>query len=316
MPATVALERCDSYDALEVRETIQCALEPLGGMRAFVRPGARVLLKPNYIMPREPGKAVTTHPSVIFACAELVRACGGHPFVGDSPAWGTAEQVARVSGLVGMAKQTGLPIVTLKSNVKRVVRDPDGEAHVLRLSRDVVEADLVINLPKWKAHQQMLMTVALKNVFGCVAGRRKAWLHMKSRNNHMWFARMLVRTCMAVAPGLTIVDGIVGMDRTGPGRGDPKAMGVVIAGTDCVAIDRIAVELIGLDWHRLFTLVAAGEMGVGETDLEKIQIVGCELEKMRVPGFRLPEVVPVTFSPYRVARGWVKNIFLQMRGEE
>jgi uncharacterized protein (DUF362 family) len=315
-PARISLEHCETYEMGAVRAAIECALELFGGMGAFVRPGARVLLKPNFIsgmIPRPVEAAATTHPSVIITVAQLVRDCGAEPFVADSPAFGRTESVARVTGLTPLAEKMGLPVATLNAGEWRATHRV--AVKELRISKDVLAADVVINLPKFKAHQQMLMSLAVKNLFGCIPGRRKAMLHLQSRDDHAWFGRMLIENYLLVRPALTIMDGIVAMEGCGPLKGSPKPMGIVMAGTDCVAMDRVAVELIGLEWRRLFTLAAAAEMGVGETDLSRIVILGRTIEEMLVPDFQLPRLTPISFSPYRVVKGWVKNQLLQMRSQ-
>ncbi|AXA36696.1 hypothetical protein BRCON_1919 [Candidatus Sumerlaea chitinivorans] len=305
----VALARCDRYESARLRETLQEVLEPFGGMRAFVRPGMRVLLKPNYVVARRAEAAANTHPLFILAVAELVRECGGEPFVGDSPGWGSARGVAKVSGFLSVAEATGIPVVELSGAVASPL--PFGTTKHLKLSRVVCEADLIINLPKFKAHQQMLMTLAVKNCFGCVPGRRKAALHMLSRDNREWFARMLVENYVLVRPQLHLMDGILAMEGNGPSNGKPRPLGVVMAATDAVAMDRVAVELVGLPWHQLTTLVAARDMGVGVTDLEKLELIGPPLDSLRCSTFELPLLMPISFSPYRVLRGLVRNYLIR-----
>jgi uncharacterized protein (DUF362 family) len=295
-----------------VRAAIVRTLEPFGGMGAFVRPGAKVLLKPNYVMARPAERGANTHPAFIVAVAELVRECGGEPFVADSPGWGTAEGVAATTGLAEHARAMNLPVHTLGNGLR--VNTPGATTRKLRIDREVRAADVVINLPKFKAHQQMLMTLAVKNLFGCVPGRRKAWIHMLSRDDHHWFGRMLVENSLAVSPALTIMDGIIAMEGRGPANGEPRNLGVVMAGIDCTAIDRVAVELTGLPWRELFTLAAAAEMGVGETDLSKIEVAGKTVAEMRCPDFAIPRLTPISFSPYRVLRGLIRNWFVQ-RGQ-
>ncbi len=307
----VSIRRCDAYDLVPLREAIAEAVVPLGGISAFVRPGMRVVLKPNYVQGRPAEQGANTHPHFILAVAQLVREAGGEPVVADSPGWGTAEGVARTSGFAELARQHDIPIRTLDDPVA-----PDNPAVTvtqLRVSRLIRDADLVINLPKFKAHQQLLLTLAVKNVFGCVPGRRKAALHMLSRDNAQWFGRMLVENYLSVKPGLTIMDGIVAMEGRGPSNGTPRQLGVIIAGTDCVAIDRVAVEIVGVPWQQLCTLAAAAEMGVGCTDLEKIEVLGPPLESLRINDFRLPLLLPISFSPWRILRGLVRNFLITWR---
>lgn len=309
--ARVVLTPCSNYEPAVLRSALHELLGPLGGMAAFVRPGARVVLKPNYVTARPADRGANTHPQLILAVAELVRECGGTPIVADSPGWGSAESVARVSGLADLARAVDLPIVTLDDPIHPTRSVP--RIRHLRTSRTVAEADLVINLPKFKAHQQLLLTLAVKNVFGCVPGRRKAALHMLSRDDAQWFGRMLVENYLAVRPALTILDGIVAMEGNGPSNGTPRRLGLLMAGTDAVAIDRVAVEIVGVAWRQLPTLAAAADMGVGCTDLGSIELIGPPLENFRVADFRLPLLMPISFSPWRVLRGLIRNYIILYR---
>jgi uncharacterized protein (DUF362 family) len=307
----VALARCETYEPQAVREALTSVLAPFGGMQRFVRPGARVILKPNYVQGRPAERAANTHPVFIVAVAQLVRECGGQPLVADSPGWGTAEGVARISGLAELASTHGIPIQTLDR--PQPVSSPHVTVRHLRLSATIREADLVINLPKFKAHQQVLLSLAVKNVFGCVPGRRKAGLHMLSGDDRQWFARMLVQTYLAVRPGLTLMDGILAMEGSGPSNGTPRKLGLVMAATDCVALDRVATEIVGVPWRELTTLVAAEEMSAGCTDLDRIEIIGPPLDSVRVHNFKLPLLMPISFSPWRIARGFIRNSLIVLR---
>ncbi len=304
MPSRVGLQKCDSYDPGAVREALLNALTPLGGMGFFVRPGQRVLLKPNYVMARAAERAANTHPVFITEVARLVRDCGGEPFVGDSPGWGSAEAIARAHGL-------NLPVATLR----RAEWKPFAGRTIqgMHISREVTDSDVVINLPKLKAHRQMRMTVAVKNVFGCVPGRRKAWLHMISRDDPDWFARMLVENCRLVNPALHIVDGVVAMEGNGPANGDPRPLGIVLAGPDPTAVDRVAAEVVGVPWRDVFTLAAAERLGFGETNLDRIEIVGTPWNEVACPDFRIPRLIGISFSPWRIARGWVRHKMMEWR---
>jgi uncharacterized protein (DUF362 family) len=311
MTAKVSLQRCVSYDPAAVRAGIVAALGPFGGMSAFVRPGNRVLLKPNYVMARPAERGANTHPVFIAEVARLVLECGGEPFVADSPGWGTAQSVAHANGLGDAARGMDLPVRTLRKSEWRATR---GSAVAgIRVAREVLDADVVINLPKFKAHQQMLLTLAVKNLFGCLPGRRKAWLHMVSKDDPHWFGRMLVENYLAVNPALAIMDGIVAMEGRGPANGDPRPMNLVMAAVDHVAMDRVAAELVGVPWRQVFTLAAAEAMKVGETEIDRIEVVGARIAELRQPDFSLPRLVGISFSPWRVARGWLRNLLLQMK---
>ena len=160
---TVSAVACDTYDPLAIRRAVETALAPLGGIKRFVHPGMRVLLKPNLLTSARTKQAVTTHPAVVQAVAELVQQAGGTTLIGDSPAGDVSEgaRVYRSSGMSDVAARTGARLVPFKEVEYRRLNGGD-----YTIARPVFEADLVINLPKLKTHVLTLYTGAVKNLFG------------------------------------------------------------------------------------------------------------------------------------------------------
>ncbi|MCK4350193.1 MAG: DUF362 domain-containing protein, partial [Candidatus Krumholzibacteria bacterium] len=95
------MQKCRDYEPSRLRSVLRELLEPLGGMKSFVGPGKRILLKPNLLSAKDPDRAITTHPNLVEAVAEAVRECGGEPFVGDSPG-GAIRGIKRVWEKTGM----------------------------------------------------------------------------------------------------------------------------------------------------------------------------------------------------------------------
>jgi uncharacterized protein (DUF362 family)/Pyruvate/2-oxoacid:ferredoxin oxidoreductase delta subunit len=271
-------------------------------MGAFVKPGETVLLKPNMLASAAPERAVTTHPSVIRAVAELVMEAGGKPFIGDSPAVPGFNNVGRATGIGAVAAELGIPLVELKESAEY----KQGEKklfRILEISSKVMEADRIINLPKLKTHSQMFLTLGVKNIFGCVVGARKAQWHFKAGVDRLFFARMLVELYHAVSPDLTILDGVVGMEGDGPGMsGTPRVCGIIAASTDAIALDSVVLEITGGKQGQFFVLQAAKEMGVGETNLSAITIFGEPIDFFRLENFEFPKIGKVTFGPPIVRR--------------
>lgn len=284
---TVSIIRQDNYEYSGIVSSIRAALEPLGGMSAFVKPGQRVLVKPNLLSGKAVEKAVTTHPVFIKAVAELVREAGGMPMAGDSPGVGSLEKVAEKIGLTPLLTEIGVPLVSFSEPV--MVEHPEGKVFKrFEVARAITGADVIINLPKLKTHGMMTLTCGVKNLFGCVSGMRKVRWHADAGEDSARFAEMLVDLAYLIRPALTIVDGIVAMEGDGPGSGDPRQVGVILAGTDPTAVDRVMVEVLGLPPEELPTLAAARRMGWGSSRLEDIEIAGESIETVRVVGFRFP----------------------------
>ncbi len=292
--STVALARCPDYSRPEVERAVGEVVDLLGGIGRFVSPDDAVLLKPNLLAGRPPDDAVTTHPEVFRAAARAALDAGATVTAGDSPGIGTFASVAEKSGIGAVAEELGIPLRELVEPVE--VRRPKGARfRKLRLDRAAVEAGAVINLPKVKTHQQMFLTLAVKNLFGCVVGREKIAWHMNAGRDAALFARMLVEICLAVSPRVSIADGVVGMEGTGPAHGRPRTFGFIAASADPFALDAVLTWLMGFEQSDLPVLAAADAaradgLDVGRTDLDAIDIVGCPAEELR-PGRAKPPVM-------------------------
>jgi uncharacterized protein (DUF362 family)/ferredoxin len=289
----VSLAKVPDYERERMGEALERLLEPLGGMTAFVRPGERVLLKPNMLYGKAPDCAVTTHPEVLRAAIELVKNAGGVPLVGDSPGFGDLRKVAEKSGLLQVCADTGAELVEFAEAVEV---SGSGLFKRLELARPYLEADRVINLPKLKTHEMMTMTCAVKNLFGAVVGHAKAGWHLKAGADREMFARMLLEIYLLRKPDLTIVDAITAMEGNGPGGGDPRHVGLLMAGVNPVAVDVIAAEIAGIPKKLLYVEATARKLGLDGADRSSIKTVGLPLDEARVAPFRLAPISDVQFG--------------------
>jgi uncharacterized protein (DUF362 family) len=300
MSATVSLIRAETYAEQQLRQSIIDVLAPLGGMAAFVKPGQRVLLKPNLLTGARPTKECVTRPELVKCVAKLVQEVGGQPFFGDSPAFGSAVGVAKNNGYLPMMAEIGLPVVEFHG--QRYSTASDNFDNLL-LSKEAMNADVVINLPKVKSHMQLTMTLGVKNLFGCVPGKMKAWWHMSAGKDADTFGEMLVETARAINPDLTIIDGIIGHEGNGPSGGEPRALGVLAASANVFALDIAMLEVLNVDWQLVPTAVAAQRLGYAPVEIEfplsrpvDLQIINWKLPEALVPiDFALPRVIKSTF---------------------
>ncbi len=198
----VSIVRCSRYEETEVLKAVRQSVDLLGGIRSFVKEGDRVLLKPNLLYGKRPEKAVTTHPSVVKAVIGLVREAGGLPFIGDSPGIGSAIGVAEKAGIRKVADEMGCPIIEFNRPVLSLERR-GWIFKQIEVDQAVFEADVLINLPKWKTHGQMFLTLGIKNLFGCIPGARKAMWHLKAGEDPYRFAQILVDLYRILRPQLT-----------------------------------------------------------------------------------------------------------------
>ncbi len=292
MKFSVSIVRCQDYDEKKVIIALHESIHLIGGIQAFVRKGSRVLLKPNLLYGKSPDKAVTTHPSILKGMIQIVREAGGIPFIGDSPSVGGLTRAAEKSGIKAAADEMKCPLVEFNRPV--VPRDGGGKIFKkLEIDRAVLEADVVINLPKWKTHAQMLLTLGVKNVFGCIPGPRKAQCHLMAGEDAKAFAKILVDVYRIVQPSLTILDGIVGMEGNGPNSGHPVPIGLIVASEDSLSLDQVVCDLLGISRKSLLTNRMAFDQGLGK---EEIDVLGEKVEDVKISSFRFPTLSRVDWG--------------------
>jgi len=289
----VTTARCASYDPALVGEALDAVLGPLGGMSAFVKPGQRVFVKPNLLLKAEPGRAITTHPEVLRAVLLAVKACDpADVAVGDSP---SGRQTAKTwqtlfdtCGLGAVCREEGARIVLLDEDVVHV-ENPRGERYAaFELGREAVEADVLIDLCKFKTHGFQLFTGAVKNLFGLIPGLLKAQFHVRAPERED-FGGMLVDLMLARTPELSIMDAVVGLEGEGPGTGGtPKDIGALIASADPVALDVVAASIAGFEPLDVYTNNAAHRRGLGPASADEVDVVGVPWRELAPSTFEKP----------------------------
>lgn len=304
--AIVALKRCSSYSPDILSESLRECLKPLGGMKAFVHTGERILLKPNLATTPPANRPACTNADFIIEVARMVRECGAIPIISDSPAIGSAHQVANRIGLAQKADLEGFTICEMTGKETQEIT-LGGRIHRLPIAATALQVDGIINLPKFKAHRQATLTFAVKNLYGCVPGKRKACRHFASGGDRDWFANMLVANAQILAPRLNLIDGIVAMEGQGPVRGTARDIGVIIAGADPVAVDTTCCQIVGFQPLSLCTQMAAKKLGVGVWAPEHIRLLGDRLEELKVENFGFAKEIPIFFSLPHLARSYLKS---------
>jgi len=284
MKSAVSIVRCQTYDEDEVLKGLRHSVDLIGGIEIFVRKGNRVLLKPNLLYGKAPEKAVTTHPSIIKGVIQIVREAGGIPFIGDSPSVGSLTRTAEKAGIKRVADEMNCPLVEFN----KPTLPPKGGGKFFKhieIDRAVLEADVIINLPKWKTHGLTLLTLGVKNLFGCVPGKKKALWHLKAGEDRKVFAQLLVDLYQIIKPSLTLLDGILGMEGNGPNSGHPISLGLILASRDPLSLDQIVCDLLGMPRESLPTNRVAFEEGLTE---DGVDVVGERVGDVRVQRFKLP----------------------------
>jgi uncharacterized protein (DUF362 family)/NAD-dependent dihydropyrimidine dehydrogenase PreA subunit len=278
MDNKVYVVKCSDYT--QVEERMAELLGMMGGIERFATPGEKIVLKVNLLAAAEPEEAITTHPGVTAAVGKMVKAAGASPAIADSPGSGfqytegTLKRVYRICGMYDAAAEA--------------VSFPDGEiTKRLDIITPIIEADGVFNLCKLKTHTYMGMTGAVKNHFGIIPGLAKPGYHAKLHDTAR-FAGMLLDLSVYVAPRVSIMDAVVGMEGDGPNAGEPRRIGLLLAARNPLALDVVASEIIGLPRDNNPVLIAAEKRGLYPTRLEEIELVGASAADLRIPDYKLP----------------------------
>ena len=232
----VSIKKCPDYDDAKVFDAVKEAVDLVGGIEKFVKPNEVVLLKPNLLAGKSPESGVTTHPSILRAALMLVKEAGGIAKVGDSSALGNTEKNAERAGYASICKEFDAEFIELKTPVE--IKNPGGLIFKrMEVAKEALNCDAIINLPKMKTHAQMYLTLGVKNLFGCVPGKRKLQWHLSAGIDTASFAAMLIDLMALVKPRLNILDGVIAMEGNGPASGELRDVGLIMASGDTFALD-------------------------------------------------------------------------------
>ncbi|HIN67404.1 MAG TPA: DUF362 domain-containing protein [Candidatus Obscuribacterales bacterium] len=286
-PSTVALVPCASYED-----------DPMPELKKYAKllnlpdlAGKTVLLKPNMVE-FHPGSPVTTNPFALKAAFELFDYLGAKDIIiGEGPGhMRDTEFLLEATGLGKMCKQLGVQFVDLNLDELEVLELKEGFSGLKQmfLPRTLMNADVVVSVPKMKTHHWVGMTASMKNFFGAVPGRKYGWpknlLHMRGIPQCILDLQDLIK------PRFALVDAVVAMEGDGPINGKAKEMGFFVLGDDLAAIDATCARTMGFDPVELDYIKIAGEV-VGNISPESVSVIGLELDKVKKTFER-----PVTFK--------------------
>jgi uncharacterized protein (DUF362 family) len=276
-----------------VDRAVRKAVELIGGISSFVKPGDRVVVKPNLAYPYPP--PATTDPSVVEAVARLcVEAGAREVLVGDSSSYSCKNilgygkwsnmDVIRSTGMDKAAERAGAKVVDFDAEKWASVTIPGGVIlGKTEIASPMLEADVVVNVPAMKTHLETLATLAIKNYHGIIPDRWKIQYHKDE------ISQKIVDIHKAVKTHLVVMDGLLGMEGLGPRMGSPVRMDLVLASSDTVAIDAVTSLVMGIEPDELETTRLALAQGIGTACLDSIRAVGLGIEEVKRP-FRRPDV--------------------------
>ncbi len=247
--------------------------------------GKKVFIKPNMLGAFEPQKHVTTWPELVTLVVRLFREAGAEVVVGDNcgvGGYGLNQRVANKTGIMEAADGCFENVARDTVQVKLNSRYMD----TIVVSRSMMEADYLVSLPKMKTHGLTLVTGAVKNMFGLVAGAGKGRAHASAPGNKD-FGRILSDIFSIRPPDLTIMDAITAMEGNGPSSGKPKQVNKILASENAVAVDTVMCRMMGVPAQEVHHLRYASRQGHGPTDPQQVELWGQAPEGR----FKLPVTV-------------------------
>lgn len=253
----------------EPETLIRQGIAALGGMERFMKPGANVIIKPNICVGYNTYEyATTTNPWVVSALVKMCLEAGAKQVrVMDNGFGGDARSCYLGSGIEEQVVAAG-GVMEVMTNLKYADTDiPNAESlKTAKIYQDILSADFVINVPIAKNHSMATLTLGLKNLMGTIQQRERI---------HPSFEHNLVDLATVIRPHLTIVDAIRTLMDNGPTGGDlndVKEQDTIIFSPDIVAADAYATRLFGMTPQDIPYIMAAGERGLGKTDLSGLKI--------------------------------------------
>lgn len=283
----VSIVKCSDYKQKQVGRAVRESVELIGGLENIVHPGDKVLLKVNMINSDFPERAATTHPAVVKAVIRLVKEAGGLPFIGDAPgvAYKDVEKAWRKTGFKKVAREEGVEFIHF-IQAEEIDNSRNKKISILYIAKEVMEADVVISLPKLKTHTFALFTGAIKNLYGVIPGFTKKQLHAKVPKPED-FAGLVADILSVTRPKFAIMDAVVGMEGEGPVAGSPRKIGMVLASRDLVAMDAVSSNIIGYNPLDVDIIRVAHRRRLGEARLDRIDIRGASLQEVKITDFEL-----------------------------
>lgn len=287
-----SIVRCENYDQDALNAAVERHFAALHA-DALLRPGMRVVIKPNLVGARRPETAATTHPNLVRAVAVWLRRRGvRNILICDSPGGLYAvSPLQTVYAATGMKALSDVAALNADVSYQTVKAAHGGAIPSFNIVTPIAQADLLINIAKLKTHAMTLLSAGIKNLFGCVPGLQKPELHYRHPDIED-FSNMLVTLARTVAPALTLIDAIDAMEGDGPTGGTVRHLGLTLAARDLFTQDWFACSLIGIDPERVVMLRRAKALGLID---ERVEIVG-DQPVYAEPPFKQPRATGVDFT--------------------
>ena len=262
--------------------------------------GRRVLLKPNVGRVAAAGSGIVTHPEVVAAAIDAFREAGARVAVGESPIAGVkVTEAFEAAGISAVARQRDCPLLDMDRRRFVELPVPAGQViQTLRVCPDVLEHDFVVSLPVMKMHMHTGVSLAVKNMKGCLWRRSKVELHMLPAVEGSAVKSLdvaIADLASVLRPHLAIIDGTVGLEGLGPSAGRPKPLDAVVVSADAFAADAVACQLMGVAAEAVPHLRLGAQRGYGVIDLDRVTVTPDQWREFAAPFEPPPQNLTIEF---------------------
>jgi uncharacterized protein (DUF362 family) len=290
-------------------DAFDTTLEALAAVSLPSLRGRRVLVKPNAGRAVPAGLGITTHPQVVAAVLEFAKSHSpARLCLGESPIIGVrAIESMEVAGIAAVARERGVELLDLDDGPPHEVAVPDGKIlRTVKLTPRWDEFDFVISVPVMKTHMHTRVSLSLKNMKGVLWRREKVRFHQLRAPETGFVNATPLDVAIAdlstvAAPDLAVIDGTIGHEGMGPSAGTPRAVGLVVAGTDYLAADAIAARLMGFDPQAIAHLKLAAANASRTLDVEEMEVDPADYEQFAVQFVPPPEDIAIEFPNVEVS---------------
>lgn len=294
----VSITACEKYDYELVYESVKKAVDSLGGMSKYIKKGDKVVVKPNLILMKKPEMCATTHPFLLKAVLELILECDADVTIAESPGGIYKEKyldaIYNVCGIKKVAEELGVKL-NYDLSYENVNFEVNGNSRNSEIIKPILDADVIINLPKLKTHVMSNYTGGVKNLYGTVPGVTKANYHFKYSDKETFFSFVTDLTTY-LKPTLTIADAIDIMEGDGPTNGTGRHLGLILASENPFNLDLIGHTIFGFNENDIFTSKFGKKYGFQPESADEVNTVGESFKDYLISDIKKPNVHTSTFD--------------------
>ncbi|BAV59133.1 hypothetical protein AGMMS49573_01390 [Endomicrobiia bacterium] len=296
----ISLIKCDDYSKADnaVREAVRL----LGCISVFISPSEKILIKPNLLSPKDPSKAITTHPEIVRVVIKLVKEAGAVPAVGDSPggAIRNIKNLWETTQMERICKEENVELINFEASGSKEFDINDKNIKKVNFSNAALDCDGIINLPKLKTHALMSFSAGVKNLYGLVPGLMKVEYHkyaFKSKD----FADLLTNIYLFFKDKIrfTLIDGVLSMEGNGPSAGEVRKTNLIAASSDTAVLDAYLLNELNYDISNSGILK---NLKITKDILKTVEVSGEKSESFNLKKFKFPSVRKLDLFPKSLIR--------------